>query len=161
MSRISRSVTFPRPRRRPSRASLRQRDSMKCRGAMGIAGRVGAQWRISRGLGLAETGFILPFLGAAEASRAHPLDGYSGRTGAFHAHLSVAPRGGSSPAALPALLRATHLFGLALGSALGKLRDSGVTAARMFEKAEERECPAPQNDACGGRNTRSTLGQGA
>jgi hypothetical protein len=104
---------------------------------MGIAGGVGAQWRISRGLGLAETGFILPFLGAAEASRAHPLDGYSGQTGAFHAHLSVAPRGGSSPAALPALLRATHLFGLALGSALGKLRDSGVTAARMFEKAEE------------------------
>src|ERR1035437_3780956 len=41
------------------------------------------------------------------------------------------------PAALPALLRATHLLGLALGSALGKLRESGVTAARMFEKAEE------------------------
>jgi transposase InsO family protein len=47
------------------------------------------------------------------------------------------PRGGSSPAALPALLRASHLFGLALGSALGKLRDSGVTAAKMFERAEE------------------------
>ena len=47
------------------------------------------------------------------------------------------PRGGSSPAAPPALLRASHLFGLALGSALGKLRDSGVTAARMFERAEE------------------------
>src|ERR1017187_172087 len=76
-------------------------------------------------------------------------------------HSSRPPRGGSSPAALPALLRASHLFGLALGSALGKLRDSGVTAARMFERAEERECPAPQNDACGGRNTRSTLGQGA
>ena len=41
------------------------------------------------------------------------------------------------PAALPALLRATHLLGLALGSALGRLRESGVTAARMFEKAEE------------------------
>jgi transposase InsO family protein len=52
-------------------------------------------------------------------------------------HSSRPPRGGSSPAALPALLRASHLFGLALGSALGKLRDSGVTAARMFEKAEE------------------------
>jgi len=47
------------------------------------------------------------------------------------------PQGASPPAALPALLRATHLFGLALGSALGKLRDSGVTAARMFERAEE------------------------
>ena len=47
------------------------------------------------------------------------------------------PRGASPPAALPALLRASHLFGLALGSALGKLRDSGVTAARMFERAEE------------------------
>src|SRR5450756_1331207 len=57
------------------------------------------------------------------------------------------PRGGSpghaapgrslDPAALPALLRAAHLLGLALGSALGKLRESGVTAARMFEKAEE------------------------
>src|ERR1019366_5133013 len=46
------------------------------------------------------------------------------------------PQGASPPAALPALLRATHLFGLALGSALGKLRDSGVTAARMFETAE-------------------------
>src|ERR1039457_5584475 len=52
-------------------------------------------------------------------------------------HSSRPPRGGSSPAALPALLRASHLFGLALGSALGKLRDSGVTAARMFERAEE------------------------
>src|SRR5664280_2735516 len=52
-------------------------------------------------------------------------------------HSSRPPRGGSSPAALPALLRASHLFGLALGSALGKLRESGVTAARMFEKAEE------------------------
>jgi len=39
--------------------------------------------------------------------------------------------------ALPALLRASHLLGLALGSALGRLRDSGVTLARMFEKAEE------------------------
>ena len=42
------------------------------------------------------------------------------------------------PSALPALLRATHLLGLALGSALGRLRESGATAARMFEKAEER-----------------------
>jgi len=47
------------------------------------------------------------------------------------------PRGGSPPAALPALLRATHLFGLALGSAFGRLRESGATAARMFERAEE------------------------
>ena len=52
-------------------------------------------------------------------------------------HSSRPPRGGSSPTALPALLRASHLFGLALGSALGKLRNSGVTAAKMFEKAEE------------------------
>jgi hypothetical protein len=52
-------------------------------------------------------------------------------------HSSRPPRGGSSPAALPALLRATHLLGLALGSALGKLRDTGVTAAKMFERAEE------------------------
>src|ERR1039457_1411397 len=46
-------------------------------------------------------------------------------------------RDGSPPAPLPALLRASHLLGLAFGSALGKLRDSGVTAARMFERAEE------------------------
>ena len=46
-------------------------------------------------------------------------------------------RDGSPPAALPALLRATHLLGLALGSALGRLRESGATAARMFERAEE------------------------
>ena len=52
-------------------------------------------------------------------------------------HSSRPPRGGSSPAALPALLRATHLLGLALGSALGRLRESGATAARMFERAEE------------------------
>src|ERR1022692_1356191 len=52
-------------------------------------------------------------------------------------HSSRPPRGGSSPAALPALLHASLLFGLALGAALGKLRDSGVTAARMFERAEE------------------------
>ena len=47
------------------------------------------------------------------------------------------PRGGGLPAALPALLRATHFLGLALGAALGRLRDSGVTAAKMFERAEE------------------------
>jgi hypothetical protein len=47
------------------------------------------------------------------------------------------PRAGSPPEALPALLRASHLLGLALGSALGRLRDSGVTLTRMFEKAEE------------------------
>src|ERR1035437_2883255 len=57
------------------------------------------------------------------------------------------PRGGSpghaiggrplAPAALPALLRATHLSGLAPGSALGGLRESGVTAAKLFERAEE------------------------
>src|ERR1017187_3474008 len=52
-------------------------------------------------------------------------------------HSSRPLRDGSPPAALPALLRASHLFGLALGSALGKLRDSGVTAATMFERAEE------------------------
>ena len=55
------------------------------------------------------------------------------------------PRGGVSggavgrrleQSALPALLRATHLLGLALGSALGKLRESGATAARMFARAE-------------------------
>jgi hypothetical protein len=47
------------------------------------------------------------------------------------------PRSGSSlPVALPALLRATHFFGLALGSALGKLRDSGVTTAGARQFAE-------------------------
>src|SRR5450759_3998894 len=52
-------------------------------------------------------------------------------------HSSRPPRSGSSPAALPALLRASHLLGLALGSALGRLRESGATAARLFERAEE------------------------
>jgi transposase InsO family protein len=52
-------------------------------------------------------------------------------------HSSQPPLGGSPPAALPALLRATHLLGLALGSALGRLRESGATAARLFERAEE------------------------
>jgi DNA-binding transcriptional regulator YiaG len=49
---------------------------------------------------------------------------------------SRSPRGGSS-LALPALLRATHLLGLVLGSAFGRLRESGATAARLFERAEE------------------------
>jgi hypothetical protein len=40
-------------------------------------------------------------------------------------------------AALPTLLRATHLFGLALGSAFGRLRESSVTAAKLFERTEE------------------------
>jgi transposase InsO family protein/DNA-binding transcriptional regulator YiaG len=54
------------------------------------------------------------------------------------------PQGGSLAAfralpssALPALLRATRLLGLALGSALGRLRESGLSAAKMFERAEE------------------------
>ena len=51
-------------------------------------------------------------------------------------HPSRPPRSGS-PSALPALLRATHLFGLALGSAFGRLRESGATVAKMFERAEE------------------------
>ena len=44
-------------------------------------------------------------------------------------------RGGGS--GLAALLRATHLLGLAFGSALGRLRESGLTAQAMFAKAEE------------------------
>jgi hypothetical protein len=48
------------------------------------------------------------------------------------------PRHGDSPPApLGALLRASHLLGLVLGSALGRLRESGATAARLFERAEE------------------------
>lgn len=42
---------------------------------------------------------------------------------------------------LPALLRASHLLGLALGPALVKLRDPGVTSARTFEWAEESTLP--------------------
>src|ERR1039457_5196875 len=49
----------------------------------------------------------------------------------------AAPGRSIDPAALPALLNATHLFGLALDSALGELRESGATAARLFERAEE------------------------
>jgi len=41
------------------------------------------------------------------------------------------------PAAISALGRATHLLGLALGSALSRLRESGATAARLFERAEQ------------------------
>jgi len=52
-------------------------------------------------------------------------------------HSSRTPQGGSCPAALPALLRASHLLSLALGSAFGRLRESGATAARLFERAEE------------------------
>ena len=52
-------------------------------------------------------------------------------------HSSRPLRDGSPPAALPALLPATHLLGLAFGSALGRLRESGMTAAKMFERTEE------------------------
>ena len=41
------------------------------------------------------------------------------------------------PTALPALRRATQFLGLAFGSALGRLRESGATATRLFEPAEE------------------------
>jgi transposase InsO family protein len=41
------------------------------------------------------------------------------------------------PAALPALRWATRLLGLALGSALGRLREAVTTAARLFARAEE------------------------
>ena len=47
------------------------------------------------------------------------------------------PRGGGPSAALPALLRATHLLGLALGSAFGRLRVTGSRAASLFVRAEE------------------------
>lgn len=39
--------------------------------------------------------------------------------------------------ALPALRRATQLLGLALGSALGRLREAGATSAQLFARAEE------------------------
>ena len=47
------------------------------------------------------------------------------------------PRGDRPSPALPAVLRATHLLGLALGSAFGRLRETGSTAARLFVRAEE------------------------
>jgi hypothetical protein len=61
-------------------------------------------------------------------------------------HSSRPPRVGSSLAALPALLRASHLLGLALGSALGRLRESGATATRLFERAEEGALPLSMRD---------------
>ncbi len=41
------------------------------------------------------------------------------------------------PLALPAFRRATRLLGLALGSALSRLRESRMTVARLFARAEE------------------------
>ncbi|HEX7551730.1 MAG TPA: DDE-type integrase/transposase/recombinase, partial [Candidatus Methylomirabilis sp.] len=49
----------------------------------------------------------------------------------------TAPRRQSSSGTARPPARLTSLFGLALGSALGKLRESGATAARLFERAEE------------------------
>jgi hypothetical protein len=67
------------------------------------------------------------FLGTAEgalfSARSQALAG----TGAFHVlFLAAAWRQFSSRAA--AVLRATQLFGLALGSAFGRLREAGATA---------------------------------
>ena len=45
--------------------------------------------------------------------------------------------GRGHPAALRALLHATQLLRLAVGVALGRLRESGATAARLFARAEE------------------------
>ncbi len=53
---------------------------------------------------------------------------------------------GGSSSALSALLRASHLFGLALGSALGRLRESGATAAARTPYAG-----VVESDAFGGR----------
>ena len=41
------------------------------------------------------------------------------------------------PVGLTALRRAARLLGLALGSALGRLREAGATSAQLFARAEE------------------------
>jgi len=51
------------------------------------------------------------------------------------------PRRGRPPVALPALLRATHLLGLALGSAFGRLRESGATAGPIRNRRRGRPAP--------------------
>src|SRR5450830_775663 len=60
-------------------------------------------------------------------------------------HSSRPPRGGSSPAALPALLRASHLLGLALGSAFGRLGEA--RRRRHVGRTQQRQSRAPDGDA--------------
>src|SRR5450830_1161136 len=60
-------------------------------------------------------------------------------------HSSRPPRGGSSPAALPALLRASHLLGLALGSALGRLGEA--RRRRHVGRTQQRQSRVPDGDA--------------
>src|ERR1035437_5088793 len=65
------------------------------------------------------------------------------------------PRGGSpshamggcslGPAALPALLRASHLLGLALGSALGRLGEA--RRRRHVGRTQQRQSRVPDGDA--------------
>jgi hypothetical protein len=69
-------------------------------------------------------GGLWPVETRASLPESRSVDGHSGRTGALHA-LIPAVGGGSPILALPALLRATHLLGLALGAALDRLRESG------------------------------------
>jgi len=59
------------------------------------------------------------------------------RSGRFGFAGDTAINGSVDPVALPALRRAIRYLGLALGSALGRLRETGATAARLFEQAEE------------------------
>ncbi len=61
----------------------------------------------------------------------------SARSGRLDFAGDSAVKGSVHPAALPALRQATRLLGLALGSALGRLRESRATAARLFARAEE------------------------
>jgi hypothetical protein len=71
---------------------------------------------------------------------------------------SRSPRG-TGPATLSALLRASHLLGLAFGSALGRLRDSGPLL-RVCSKGPRRAPCSLGWRARGGRDFRDALGQG-
>jgi hypothetical protein len=107
----------------------------------GLKGSVGVQWELREAGARRDQSHALGFF----LNPAPETDILSGR-GPFMRSFRP-PRSGSpdrsapggllDPAALPALLRATHLLGVALGSALGRLRESGATAARLFAKAEE------------------------
>jgi Transposase len=116
----------------------------------GISEQSRAAMRIAGGLGRVETR-VAPAVSLSIWPRRRAF----WRDGGPCMRSSRPPQGGTfgrpvpGATALPALLRATHLLGLALGSALGRLRDSGVTAARMFEKAEQQALLLRTREAAG------------
>src|ERR1035437_3011964 len=98
----------------------------------GCNGNCGALWRVETRV-TPSVSFSIPARRRAFCPNGSPSCALFGRReAAVRSMLSEAVR-----STRRRFLRASHLLGLALGSALGRLRESGATAARLFERTEE------------------------